>query len=69
MNDILVALIAGGITLIGVLISNGKTQAVMESKIEELSREVRDINSFILKIPVLEQQIIELNRRIDEYHK
>ena len=35
MNEIIVALITGGITLLGVLISNGKAQAVTDTKLEE----------------------------------
>ena len=38
---IITALITGGLTLLGVLISNGKAQAVTETKMEELTREVR----------------------------
>lgn len=68
MNDILVALITGGITLFGVLISNSKSQAVMDEKISELTREVREHNDFARKIPVLQQQIKDITRRIDEYH-
>ena len=45
MNEIIVALITGGITMIGVLISNGKAQAVTETKLEELTREVREHNN------------------------
>ena len=69
MNDILVALITGGITLFGVLLSNGKSQAVMDERIAELTREVREHNNFAKRMPVVEQQIAEINRRIDEYHK
>ena len=42
MNEIIVALITGGVTLVGVLISNGKAQAVTDTKLEELTREVRE---------------------------
>ena len=46
MNEIIVALITGGVTLAGVLLSNQKAQAVTETKIEELTREVREHNNF-----------------------
>ena len=39
METILTAVIGGGVTLIGVLIANSKTQAVMNEKIMELTRE------------------------------
>ena len=42
MESILTALITGGITLLGVLIANSKSQAVVETKVEELTREVRE---------------------------
>lgn len=44
MNEIIVALITGGVTLAGVLISNAKAQAVTDTKLEELTREVREHN-------------------------
>ena len=72
MNEIIVALITGGITLLGVLISNGKAQAVTDTKLEELTREVREHNGFAQKIPVMQEQIRFINHRIgdlEEYHK
>ena len=66
MNEIIVALITGGITLLGVLISNGKAQAVTDTKLEELTREVREHNGFALKIPVMQEQIKVINHRIDD---
>ena len=41
-ETIIVALITGGLTLMGVLIANSKQQAVTEAKLEELAREVRN---------------------------
>ncbi|HAL88428.1 MAG TPA: hypothetical protein DCO69_04780, partial [Clostridiales bacterium] len=41
LETILTAVIGGGVTLVGVLIANSKTQAVMDEKITELTREVR----------------------------
>ena len=46
MEAIFTALIGGSVTLIGVLIANSKSQAVTETKIEELTREVREHNNF-----------------------
>ena len=42
MEAILTALIGGGVTLVGVLIANSRTQAVTETKLDELTREVRE---------------------------
>ena len=66
MNEIIVALITGGITLLGVLISNGKAQAVTDTKLEELTREVREHNNFARRVPILEEQMKVANHRIQD---
>ncbi|MBR5125236.1 MAG: hypothetical protein IKU68_00715 [Oscillospiraceae bacterium] len=65
-TEILTAFISGGITLAGVLIANSRNQAVMQSKVEELTREVREHNNFARRMPVVEEQIKALNQRIDD---
>ena len=72
MNEIIVAIITGGITLVGVLMANQKTQAVMETRLDELTREVREHNNFAKRMPVVEEQIKVINHRIEDlegYHK
>lgn len=72
METILASIITGGITLLGVLIANSKSQAVMETKVEALTREVRDHNNFARRMPVVEEQIKVINHRIDDlegFHK
>ena len=66
MNEIIVALITGGVTLVGVLISNQKSQAVTDTKLEELTREVREHNNFARRVPVLEEQMKVANHRIQD---
>ena len=66
MNEIIVALITGGITLAGVWLANQKTQAVMETRIDELTREVREHNNFARRMPVVEEQIKVINHRIED---
>ena len=77
METIVVALITGGLSLLGVIITSNRTtrevqtkldmqQAVTETKLEELTREVRKHNSFAEKIPVIEEQIKVANHRIDD---
>ena len=66
MNEIIVALITGGVTLVGVLISNQKSQAVTDTKLEELTREVREHNNFARRMPVVEEQIKVINHRIED---
>lgn len=70
--SVVTATITGGITLAGVMIQNGKTQAVMEERVSELTREVREHNNFARRMPVVEEQIRVINHRIDDleaYHK
>ena len=66
MENIIVALITGGVTLVGVLISNQKSQAVTDTKLEELTREVREHNNFARRVPVVEEQIKVINHRIED---
>lgn len=74
---IIVALISGGLSLIGVVVTcmatakkNENTlkvsQAVTDTKIEELTREVRAHNNFAQRVPVVEEQIKVINHRIDD---
>ena len=64
MESILSALIAGAVTLIGVLIANSRSQAVNDTKLEELTREVREHNNFARRVPILEEQMKVANHRI-----
>ena len=66
MESIIAALITGAVTLIGVLIANGKSQAVTETKLDELTREVREHNNFARRMPVVEEQIKVINHRISD---
>ena len=72
MESIITAIITGGVTLLGVLIANGKSQAVTETKLDELTREVREHNNFARRMSVVEEQIRVINHRIgdlEEFHK
>ena len=64
MDAVVVALISGTVTLLGVLIANRRSQAVTETKLDELTREVREHNNFARRMPVVEEQIKDLNRRL-----
>ena len=66
---VIVALITGGLTLLGVMISNGRTQAVLESKVEELAREVREHNNFARRMPLVEEQIKVINHRLADLER
>lgn len=69
ITEIVVALISGGVTLLGVLIANSRSAAVTETKLEELTREVRMHNNFALRVPVIEEQIKVANHRIDDLER
>ncbi|MDY2682868.1 MAG: hypothetical protein SOV54_09070 [Faecalibacterium prausnitzii] len=64
MESIASAVIAGAVTLLGVLIANSRSQAVTDTKLEELTREVREHNNFARRVPVLEEQMRVANHRI-----
>lgn len=80
---IVVAIITGGLALVGTIYSSNKTaqnmnakldkqQAVTETKLEDLTREVREQNNFAKRVPVMEEQIKVINHRIDDleaFHK
>ena len=83
METILVAIITGGLSLVGVIITNiagarrsenamKTAQAVTDTKLEELTREVRAHNYFAQRMPVVEEQIKVINHRIGDlegFHK
>lgn len=70
MSDaIIVALISSGVTLVGVYLQNAKNQAVIETKLEVLTKSVEKHNHFAEKIPVIEEQIKVANHRIDDLEK
>ena len=82
-ESIVVALITGGLSLIGVVLtclatarksekSNEIAQAVMKTELAELTREVRAHNNFAQRMPVVEHQIKVINHRLEDlegYHK
>ena len=63
------AVVTGLLTLMGVLISNSRSQAVTETRLEELTREVREHNNFARRVPVVEEQIRVMDRRMTALEK
>ena len=63
MSEIITAAITGCVTLLGVLLSNRAAQAVTD---EELTREVREHNHFARRVPVVEEQIRGMDRRLEQ---
>lgn len=83
-EGVLIALITGifsfGASLIANSSSNKKlvndlklevtrNQAVTDTKIEELTREVREHNNFAKRMPVVENDIKHIEERITDLHK
>lgn len=82
-NSIIVALITGSMSLLGVVLTSrqqardidhklDKQQAVTNTKLDELTREVREHNNFARRVPVLEEQMKVANHRIQDlegFHK
>ena len=81
MNEsIIVALVtAGAAILSNVILSNKNSreidhklemqQAVTETKLEDLTREVRKHNNYATRVPVIEEQIKVANHRIADLEK
>lgn len=80
MESIIVAIITGGLTLLGTIISNISSnkkietnlkiqQAVTNTKIEALTSEVREHNNFAKRMPVVEEQIKVINHRINDLER
>ena len=84
MEQIIIALITAGLGLVGVMITNyfnnkslsdkvthqlEVAQVVTDTKIEELTREVRMHNNFAQKIPVLEEKMSVANHRIEDLER
>ena len=65
-SAIVVALISGTLTLLGVLVANSRSQAVTDTKLAELTREVREHNNFAKRMPVVEEQITVINHRLED---
>ena len=75
MESILAALITGSLALAGVVITNvsgnrsvrtklERNQAVTDTKLEELTREVREHNNFARRMPVVEEKLKALEHRV-----
>lgn len=78
--EVVVSLVSGCIAVICCLISSfiasskaisyiEKTQAVTDTKLEELTREVRRYNNFAERMPVVEEQMKVINHRLSSLEK
>lgn len=80
MESILIAVITGGLSLLGVIITNINSnrkienqltvaQAVTDTKIDALTEEVKKHNNFATEIPVIKEQIKVINHRIEDLER
>lgn len=80
MTEIIVAVVTGGLALLGVVLTNRQSnrsvehkietaQAVTDTKLAELTREVRAHNNFAQRVPVLEEKIEVANHRIADLER
>ena len=80
LSSILPAIITGGLALVGVIITNMNSnkqienklvtaQAVTDTKIEHLTEEIRKHNNFAARVPVLEEQVRDINHRVDNIER
>lgn len=69
METIIAALASGAVTLAGVLIANGRSQAITDTKLEELTREVRAHNNFAQRVPVLEEKLKVASHRLSDLER
>ena len=80
MESIITACITGGLALVGIIITNissnktietklGTAQAVMNTKLDMLTEEVRKHNNFATRMPVVEEQIKVINHRIEDLER
>lgn len=72
-SDLLIAIvpavITGLITFAGVFLSNNKHDAVIDTKLETLTLEVRKHNNFAEKIPVIENKLHNIEEKVNHFHK
>ena len=69
MAEIITAAVTGCVTLIGVLLSNRAAQAVTDEKLAELTREVREHNEFVRRMPVVEERLRGMEHRVEKLER
>ncbi len=65
MESVLVALIGGAVTLAGVMVSNSRARAVLEAKVDELSRRVEKHNCLVERTYRLERDVALVKRDVE----
>lgn len=83
-EGIIIAVITGLVSIIGSILANAssnkklvtdlklevtRNQAITDTKIEELTREVREHNNFAKRMPVVENEIKHIEEKMTELHR
>ena len=63
-DSVIVALISSAVTIIGVIMANSKSLAVINNEIKHLTEEVKRHNNLAQRMPVMEIQMEELTKRV-----
>ena len=69
MESVIAALVTGVLTLVGVVVSNGRSRAVMEVKIDNLARQVERHNRMVERTYALEQDVAVVKAEIENMRK
>lgn len=69
VGAVIAAFIQGNLTASKLTSEFDKKLAVSETKVDELTREVREHNNFARRVPVIEEQIKVINHRIDDLER
>ncbi len=69
MESVIVALIGGAVTLAGVVASNSRSRAVMEQKIDELTRRVEKHNTLVERTYLLERDVALLKNDVEDIER
>ena len=69
MESVITAVVTGVLTLVGVLVSNSRSQAVIEVKLDELSRRVERHNQVIERQYEVERRVSVLESEFGQMRK
>ena len=69
MESVITAVVTGVLTLVGVLVSNSRSQAVIEVKLDELARKVEKHNGMIERQYALEKKVALIESEVEQMRK
>lgn len=69
MESVIAALMTGVLTLLSVLVSNSRNRAVMEAKIDALTKQVEKHNCLVERTYALEQNVTVVKTEVENLRK